>query len=295
MVLEAVARKVSKNLDWEVRFAEELSHEQHAMLAEEHMTTPMFCERPGGRAVAIHPGRSRTVIVNEEDHVRIHAVLPGGQFAKAWKAADRIDNQIEKEVRFSFDKRLGYLTSCPSNVGTGLRLSAMLHLPALVISGEIARTIAALGQSGIFVRGLYGEGSGVVGNLFQVSNRYTLGRTEEEIVSSLDLVVQQVVDNERTSRKMMLRDAPLELEDRVYRALGVVERARRMCFFEALELLSLVKLGVETELLPVADFNMLEVGASICPYHIKQVIGAEAEEEETDNERAPHLRRLLDL
>lgn len=295
MVLEAVARRVSKDLDWEVKFAEELSKEQVAMLAEEHTTTPMFGERTGGRAVAIHPRRGQTVVVNEEDHARIHAVLPGGQFAKVWKIVDGIDNQLESEVQYSFDTRLGYLTSCLSNVGTGLRLSAMLHLPALIITGDIARTIAALGQAGIFVRGLYGEGSGVAGNIFQIANRYTLGRTEEDIVSNLDSVVRQVVDNERTARKMMQRDAPVELADRVYRALGVVERARRMCFFEALELLSLVKLGVEMDLLPIADFNMLEVGASICPYHIKKVIGVEAEEEEVDNERAPHLRRLLGL
>lgn len=295
MVLEAVARKVSKDLDWEIKFAEELSREQLSILAEEHMTTPMFGERTGGRAVAIHPSSGQTVVVNEEDHARIHAVLPGGQFAKAWKIVDRIDNRLESEVQYSFDKRLGYLTSCPSNVGTGLRLSAMLHLPALVITGDIAKTIAALGQAGIFVRGLYGEGSGVAGNLFQIANRYTLGRTEEDIVSNLESVVRQIVDNERTARKMMLRDAPVELADRVYRALGVVERARRMCFFEALELLSLVKLGVELDLLPVVDFNMLEVGAGICPYHIKKVIAAEAEEEEVDNERAPHLRRMLDL
>ena len=295
MVLEAVARKVSRERDWEIKFAEELSRDQHAFLAEEHITTPMFGERACGRAVAIHPGNGRTVVVNEEDHARIHAVLPGSQFAKAWKTVDRIDNRIESEVRYSFDKRLGYLTSCPSNVGTGLRLSAMLHLPALVISGDIARTVSALGQSGIFVRGLYGEGSGVTGNLFQVANRYTLGRTEEDIVSNLDSVVRQVVDKERTARKMMLRDAPVALEDRVYRALGVVERARRMCFFEALEILSLVKLGVELELLPVCDFNLLEVGASVCTCHIKKVIGAEADDEEVDNERAPYLRRILDL
>jgi protein arginine kinase len=294
-VLEAVSRQVAKDRDWDIKFAEELSREQLAYMAEEHLTTPMFGEQPQGRAVALNGRGGRSVVVNEEDHARIHSVLPGAQLIKVWRIADKIDSQLENEVQYSFDKKLGYLTSCTSNVGTGLRLSAMLHLPALVITGEIARTISALAQSGIYVRGLYGEGSGVAGNLFQISNRQTLGRTEEEIIGHMDMVVRQVADNERTARKMLIRETPVDLADRVYRALGVVERARRVCFFEALELLSLVKLGVELEVLPVKEFNMLEVGARICPSHIKTVLGAESDEEDIDIERAPHLRRLLDL
>lgn len=295
LVLEAVSRRVAEDRDWEVRFAEELAHEELELMAEEHLTSHSFAERLNGKAVAVRRPDARSVIVNDEDHVRIQVVLPGGQFMKAWRAADKIDSQIESEAQYSFGHKLGYLTSCPTNVGTGLRISAMLHLPALVITGEIAKTIAALGHAGIYVRGLYGEGSGVAGNIFQISNRKTLGDTEENTVAHLEKVVRQVVDNERTARKMMLRDSPLELSDRVYRALGVVERARSMCFYEALELLSLVKLGVEMDILPINDFSLMEVGVGICPYHIRRVLGTEAGEADVDRERAPNLRRLLNL
>jgi protein arginine kinase len=295
MVLEAVSRRVADEKDWDIRFAEELSRNRLEMMAEEHVTSQSFSERLKGRAVAIGPGDGRSVMVNEEDHVRVQAILPGAQFMKVWKAVDDVDSRIESEIQYCFDQKVGYLTTCPSNVGTGLRVSAMLHLPALVTTGEIGKTISALGQAGIYVRGLYGEGSGVAGNIFQISNRQTLGRTEEFIVSNIDMIVRQVVDNERTARKMMLREDPLDLTDRVHRSLGVVERCRRVCYYEALEMISLVKLGVDTEVLPVADFNILEVGVGIGPYHLRELLGGEAGEEEIDRERAVHLRRMLGL
>ncbi len=295
MVLEAVSRRVSEDRDWPVSFAEELSKNAIEMLAEDHVTGVSFSDRPAGRAVAMARDNGRSVIVNDEDHLRIQAVLPGAQFARVWKAVDEIDSMIEREVQYSFDQNTGYLTSCPSNVGTGLRISAMLHLPALVISGEIGRTIRALGQAGIYVRGLYGEGAGVVGNIFQIANKRTLGRTEEFIVSNMDMLVRQVVDNERTARKMLARDEPLDLADRAYRSLGVIERCRRVSYYEALELVSMVKLGVETEVLPVGDFDMLEVAGGIGPYHLREKLGGDAAEEEVEVERAVHLRRMIGL
>jgi protein arginine kinase len=295
MVLEAVARRVSSDRDWDIRFAEELGRDELAMMAEEYLISPSFSDRVEGRAVALSWKDGRSVTVNEEDHIRVHAILPGAQFNKVWKAVDKIDSSIESEVQYSFDHKLGYLTSCPGNVGTGLRVSAMLHLPALVTTGEIAKTISALGQAGVYVRGLHGEGSGVSGNLFQISNRQTLGRSEEFIVGNMDVIVRQVVDNERTARKMMLRESPLDLSDRVYRSLGVVERARRMGFTEALELISLVKLGVDMEIIPIEDFNILEVGVEIGAAHLKKSLKGDAAEDDIDSERAIRLRRMLDL
>ena len=132
MVLEAVSRKVAEDRDWDIKFAEELSRDELAMMTEEHLTSRSFSERTGGKAVALNWKDGRSVTVNEEDHVRIQAIMPGAQFMKVWQTADRIDSCMEEEVQYSFDQELGYLTSCPSNVGTGLRVSAMLHLPALV-------------------------------------------------------------------------------------------------------------------------------------------------------------------
>jgi len=295
IVLEAVSRRVAQDRDWDVRFAEELSREELSLLTEEYIVSASFGECTSGRAVALNWPDACSVTVNEEDNVRIQSILPGAQFNKAWQKTDNIDSLIEGEVTYCFDEKLGYLTSCPSNVGTGLRVSAMLHLPALVTTGEIARTIPALDHAGIYVRGLYGEGSGVAGNLFQISNRRTLGLTEEAIVSLVGSVVTKVVDNERTARKMMLRDSPLDLNDRVYRALGVAERARRMFLYEALELLSMIKLGVEMDLLPVKEFSILEAGVAVSTYHVRRLLDGDGGEEDVDRERAAQLRRVLDM
>lgn len=295
IVLEGVSRGIAGDRDWDVRFAEEFSRDELQYLAEEHLLSPSFGNQASGRAVAISWRDGREITVNEEDHVRIQAVLPGAQLHRAWEEADGLDSLLEKEIQYCFDQKLGYLTACPSNVGTGLRVSAMLHLPALVTTGEIAKTISALGQAGMYVRGLFGEGSGVAGNLLQVSNRQTLGLTEESSISRLDAVVSRIVDNERTARKVMLRDSRLEVEDKVYRALGVIERARRMYFFEALELLSLVKLGVEIEVLPVREFNIMEVGVAACPFHVRLHTDEDATDDDIDRERPVLLRRLLGL
>lgn len=295
MVLEAVTRGVAEERDWEILFAEELHGDDLGLMAEEHLTGPSFGEEPGARAIALSPHQAAGVLVNDEDHVRIRVMMPGAQFMKAWQQVDTIDDRIENEVQYAFDHRLGYLTACPSNVGTGLRLSAMMHLPALVITGDIGKTIAALGQAGMYVRGLYGEGSGVAGNLFQISNRRTLGRAEEETVAEMDMVVRQVAGNEKTARKVLSRGPGLDLADRVYRALGIIERARKICYHECLELLSMARLGVELEVLPLKDFSLLEVGASVAPYHLRAVLGPEAADEDVDRERAVTVRRLLDL
>lgn len=295
MVLEALVHQVARERDWEVKFAEEIPREQLAAMAEGHLVSRSFSERTGGRALAAKESDGRRVVVNEEDHLRIQAVLPGNQIMKAWKDADRIDSLMEREIQYSFDQGLGYLTSCPSNAGTGLRVSAMLHLPALVITGEIAKTISALSQAGIYIRGLYGEGSGVAGNLVQISNQVTLGRTEQEIVEYVDRVVHQVVDNERTARKLMLRDQALDTSDRIYRALGIVERARKMGFFEALELVSLLKLGIDMDILPIKEFNMMDVFVGMCPYHLKSTLQDDADEDDVERERAPRLRTMLGL
>jgi protein arginine kinase len=294
MVMEAVSRRVAEERDWDIKFAEELSTEQLLFMAEEHLISKSFGGN-GGRAVAMSWSEARAVTANEEDHLRIHAILPGAQFKEAWRIADKIDSRLEGQVQYCFDSRLGYLTACPSNVGTGLRVSAMIHLPALVASGEIAKTISALGAAGVYVRGLYGEGSGVAGNIFQISNRKTLGQTEEALVAKMERVVGQVIDNEKTARKMLLRESPLDVKDGVYRSLGVLERARKVNFFEALEMLSMVKMGLEMEILPISDFNMLEAGVLVSPGHIAGLVEGESGEEDIERERAVQVRRFLGI
>lgn len=295
VVLEVVSKFVAEERDWNISFAEELSSQELGYMVEEHLVSGAFTGDVEGRAIASDWKEARSILVNEEDHIRIQSVLPGAQFMEVWRKADLLDSILDAEILYCFDPDLGYLTSCPSNVGTGLRISAMLHLPALVITGEIARTISALGSAGIYVRGLHGEGSGVAGNVFQISNRRTLGESEESIVSYMEYTVNQIVDNERTARKMMLRDSGTELSDSVFRALGIVERARKLYYQEALELISQLKLGVDLEILPIKEFSLPQVEVSISTNHMAELTGAEIDSETIDRERAIYLRRLLDL
>ncbi|MDD5448791.1 MAG: ATP--guanido phosphotransferase [Actinomycetota bacterium] len=295
LVLEAVSRRLAENRDWDIRFAEELRKDELKFMLEEQLVSPSFGERPAKRALAMSYEDSRCITVNEEDHVRIHAIMPGMQLEEAWKAVNGVDNELEREIQYSFDDKLGYLTSCPTNVGTGLRVSAMVHLPALVATGDIGRTVAALGQAGIYVRGLFGEGSGVAGNLFQIANRRTLGLAERNIIAYTKKMVSRLMEKEKTARKVMLLDSPLDLADRVYRSLGILERARRLSFLEGLGLLSMVKLGVEMEILPLRDFNILELEVEISNEHLRMRVGSGSPEEAIEEERAIHVRRLLDL
>lgn len=295
LVLEAIPRRLAESRDWDIRFAEELRKDELKFMLEEQLVSPSFGERQLKRALAMSCEDSGCITVNEEDHVRIHAIMPGMQLEEAWKAVNGIDDELEGEIQYSFDDKLGYLTSCPTNVGTGLRVSAMVHLPALVAAGDIGRTVAALGQAGIYVRGLFGEGSGVAGNLFQVANRRTLGLTEKNIIAHTKKMVSQLVEREKTSRKMMILDSPLELADRVCRSLGILERAKRLSFLEGLGLLSMVKLGTEMEILPLKDFNILGVEVEISDEHLRMRVGSDSSEEAIDEERAIHVRRILDL
>ncbi len=295
MVLESVARRVADDEEWDIKFAEELSRDQLLLLAEQHLISRSFVEKTQGRAVAARWISGRGVIVNAQNHAKIFAIFAGAQLMKAWEVADKIDSNIERDVVYSYDQRLGYLTSSPTDVGTGLRVSIMLHLPALVITGEIGKTMLALGQSEILVRGMHGRGAGVSGNLFVISNKRTLGLSERDIIAQVETVSRKVAENERTARKILLQEYKLDISDRVFRTLGVLERARKLEFLEAVELLSLVKLGVDMEILPISDFNLVDVVMRIGNGHIKALKGFELDEEEVEKERAVHVRRILDL
>lgn len=295
MVLESVARRVADDEEWDIKFAEELSRDHLLLMAEQHFISRSFGDKTRGKAIAARWVSGRGVIVNAQNHAKIFAILAGAQLMKAWELADKIDSSIEQDVVYSFDQRLGYLTASPVDVGTGLRVSIMLHLPALVITGEIGKTVFALGQSEIVVRGMHGRDTGVSGNLFVMSNKKTLGLSERDIIAHVESISRKVAENERTARKILIQENKLEISDRVFRALGVLERARRLEFLEAVELLSLVKLGVDLEILPIADFNIVDAVMRVGNSHIKALKGFELDEEELEKERAIHIRKIMDL
>lgn len=220
------------------------------VLVEKHLVSPQHISEPWGRALVLKEDESASIMVNEEDHLRIQCLFPGLQLEEAWVAASGLDDSFEEHLPYAFSGSRGYLTCCPTNVGTGLRASVMLHLPGLVMTDAAGRVLGATNKLGLVVRGMYGEGTQASGNLFQISNQVTLGQSEEEVVRSLLGVAKQVIDQERHTREALVKDAALQVSDRVGRAYGVLTNAHVISSEEAIKLWSDVRLGVDLGLLP---------------------------------------------
>lgn len=234
------------------------------------------------------------LLVNEEDHLRLQALVGGFRLNEAWECVNQLDDALAERLTYAFDQEFGFLTSCPTNVGTGLRASVLLHLPGLVLTQEITKVLQGLAQVGLTFRGLYGEGSEVVGNFFQISNQTTLGRSEEDLIDHLHQTVQRVLHFEQQARAVLLRDAPGVLEDKVWRAYGLLRYARSLSFEEAMNLLSGVRLGVSLKLLPepsVWTQNRLMLFAQTA--HVDQMAGKSLSSAEADVFRAEYVRRAL--
>src|SRR5690606_34465230 len=189
-------------------------------------------------------------MVNEEDHLRLQSLVGGFRLRDAWVGLDRLDEEMGTRLRYAYHPEFGYLTSCPTNVGTGLRASVVVHLPGLVLTQEIGRVLQGIAQVGLTFRGLYGEGSEVVGNFFQISNQTTLGKSEAELIDHLQTVVDQVIQYERQARSILMRDAPPVIEDKVWRAYGLLRYAHSIAFEEMMNLLSGIRNGSGLKVLP---------------------------------------------
>jgi protein arginine kinase len=218
------------------------------VLRERHLISAEFGERGKGSGIVIRRDESISVMINEEDHFRMQAMSPGLNVLGLWREVDALDSDIEERIRFAFSPRLGYLTACPTNVGTGLRASVMLHLAGLRLVGEIDPVIKGLSKIGLNVRGLMGEGTEAFGNMFQISNQGTLGETEEAILQRLVHVVEEVIEHERNARARLMEQKEELLRDRIGRAFGILLEAHVLSSGEALDLLSALRLGVELRL-----------------------------------------------
>jgi len=233
-------------------------------------------------------------MVNEEDHLRLQTLRSGFNLADAFADMQRIDEELGERIPFAFHEEFGFLTSCPTNTGTGLRASALIHLPGLVLTKEINKTLAGLQQIGFTYRGLYGEGSEVVGNFFQISNQTTLGRSEEEIVDKLLQVLSTVIAREEEARRVLLRDAGYIIEDKLWRAYGTLRYARSLTFDEAMNFLSGVRLAVGLKLitgLSVYTLNKLLIFSQAA--HLSHAEGRPLSESEANLARARYVRQAL--
>ncbi len=300
-------------LDQTRRAAEKLSTLQGFMLLElqqlDHRTRRILLERrlasrellgdvkagpARATAVLLAPREPLSIMVNEEDHLRLQGLVSGLRLKDAWKLVDRLDEELGQELPFAYHHEFGFLTSCPTNVGSGLRASVLVHLPGLVLTKEIGKVLQGLGQVGPTFRGLYGEGSEVVGNFFQVSNQTTLGKSEEDLVEHLDKIVRQVIQYESHARQVLMRDAPQVTEDKIWRAYGLLRYARSLSFEELVNLLSAIRLGVGLKLLPelrVYTLNKLMIFTQTA--HLEQAAGRDLPPSECDAHRAAYVRRVL--
>lgn len=270
----------------------DLSALEKQVLVERHLISRELCDGEAGTGVYINKDQTCSVMINEEDHLRIQFLKAGFNLKSVWKLIDTFDSELEKTIDVAFSEDFGYLTACPTNLGTGLRASVMMHLPGLVISGQMERVIRAVSQLGITVRGLFGEGSDASGHIFQISNQQTLGESESEILESLANVLKTVIDHELNARFKYLEESRAKLLDQIGRAFGVLQNTHVIASDEALNLLSFIRLAVDFGMLPEAnradvDRLVIESQPGHVQYAAQEGIAADAR----DIARADKLRQ----
>ncbi|CAA9341573.1 MAG: Putative ATP:guanido phosphotransferase YacI [uncultured Gemmatimonadetes bacterium] len=277
----------------------DLPSPERQLLLERHLVSRELVsghagEPPSDAALLTGPAEPLSVMVNEEDHLRLQTLLGGFRLHDAWRSIDRLDDELGSRLPYAYHPEFGYLTSCPTNVGTGLRASVLMHLPGLVLTQEIGKVLQGIAQVGLTFRGLYGEGSEVVGNFFQISNQTTLGKTEEDLIDHLQRIVQQVVQYESSARAVLTRDAPTVIDDKVWRAYGLLRHARTTSFEELMNLLSGVRLGVGLKLIPgvsVHTLNRIMIFAQSA--HLDRVADQALPKGDPDVRRAAYVRGIL--
>ncbi|RYD38285.1 MAG: protein arginine kinase [Verrucomicrobiaceae bacterium] len=272
----------------------DLTSVQKQVLVERHLISREHAARGDGSGAVIERRQTFSLMLNEEDHLRMQAIRPGLQLSSAFEALSSLDSELEGALEYAFDPSLGYLTTCPTNLGTGLRASAMLHLPGLVLSDQIGQVLQAVNKIGLAVRGLYGEGTESLGNLYQISNQSTLGESEETIIRRLERVISQVAQHERNAREKLLEDDPEMVADKIGRAYGVLRHAYIIDSKEALNHLSLLRLGGNLGFFP-AETGLLcdALLMDIQPAHLQLHTGRKLSPEERDSIRAQIVRSRL--
>ena len=264
-------------------------------LVERHLISRELAQGEGPRGVAFSQSESIAVMINEEDHVRAQVIHSGLNLEECWRTIDLLDDRIGRRVPYAFSPKYGFLTACPTNVGTGIRVSVMMHLPGLVWTKQIEKVFEAVRRMGLAVRGLYGEGTQASGDFFQLSNQRTLGLEEEEIIQGLRSVVPRIVEYERRARQSLLAQSRTQLDDRVSRALGMLRHARTIGSEETMLLLSAVRLGVNLGL--VRDLSISRVNELFVltqPAHLQKINRKILDREKRNAARAEFIRSRLD-
>lgn len=284
---------MEKDNKFDLRFVEmkTLARFEAASMAERHIISPEFASDDNGRAFMISKDEDICIMLNEEDHIRLQVMKSGFALDEAYKVADEIDDLIGSRLNYAFDERIGYLTQCPTNLGTGMRASVMLHLPALTMNGQIHKLINTISKLGLTFRGAFGEGTKAVGDMYQLSNQITLGISEEFAIKNLKAITLQLCANERAAREELLKS--IDTDDAIFRAYGTLKWARLLSTKELMENLSLVRLGSVAGKINVPIETVNELMISMQPASINSRAGQKLPTQERDMVRATEVRNRL--
>lgn len=296
-VLEEIRPRVDALPEMRDSFSEalqDLTALDKQILVERHLISREHAAKGVGSAVVMNGKQTLSIMINEEDHLRMQAIRSGLQLTSVFQLIDKVDTELEADLDFAFHPRLGFLTACPTNVGTGMRASAMVHLPALVLSDQVNQVISAVNKIGLAVRGLYGEGTEAMGNLFQVSNQTTLGEKEEDIIERLNSVIEKVIEHEQNARELLLQKRVGTLLDNIGRGYGILTHAWSMTSKEALNLLSYMKLGIDLGFFPTVGQGAIDqLFMETQPAHLQKSSHQKLAAEVRDSLRAEIIRGKL--
>lgn len=274
--------------------ADILGDTEKTAMVERHIISPLLVAKEQSTGLILSEDESISIMINEEDHLRIQSITGGMNIAAAFQEANKIEDITGELFDFAFHEKYGYLTSCPTNVGTGLRASYMMFLPALTVAGKIIKLAEELGQYGIALRGTYGEATKSMGSLYQISNQKTLGSTEKEIMEGLDRIVEQVMKQERRQREYILTNNYDEFEDKIFRSFGVLKYAKQLSSGDAMSLLAQLKLGVDMNLIDLGEcYNIHELMMEIQPGNLQCQLDKNLGSTQRDKYRADYIRKKL--
>ncbi len=270
--------------------------EEHQFFIERHLISLDFSEKTNPRGLLVATDESADIMINEEDHLRIQFISAGFSLKRGWQEIHRLDEELSKNLNYSFSDQFGYLTACPSNVGTGVRFSVFIHLPALIYIKEIDEVFAEMIPTGIAVRGFYGEGSQITGNFFQISNQYTLGWTEQGILDRMIPIVKKIIEKERKARQKIKNKKSIFIEDKVNRVIGILMRAKMISSMEFLDFISTLRFGLALGITQRWNYQTLnELMLISQPTHLQKITGENLSETERDIKRATLIREKLNL
>ena len=270
---------------------DEMTHQERGLLVEENVISKELAGRKEGRAVVYVPDGKVSVMINEEDHLRVQSLEGGLQLGHAYGGADDLEDALSEQIEFAFDNRFGYLTACPTNVGTGMRASIMVHLPGLVMTKQLVELLSSVSEQGYAIRGFRGEGTEAFGDFYQMSNQTTLGQTESEIIEKLERQVENVLAEEERARNKLFSEERRRCEDMIWRAVGTLRQVRILSYEEFMSLLSHVRLGVALGVLSGYDLGLMNrLMIETQPAHVVALLDGECDAFAVDCARADRVR-----